>query len=147
MKRLLKIAFTVLAAAACLACSKDSSEDKTVYLSVNPTNLAGYWQLSEWNGKPLAEGNFAYIEITRQDKKFTMYENITGTSTVTREYTGTYGISDDDVIRGIYDNSIYTYWSHDYKITELTYDRMVWTATDDPDDVSVYVRVDAIPEY
>ena len=64
---------------------------------------------------------------------------------MTCRYSGTYGISDGNVIKGIYDNSIYTYWAHDYEVSGLTGDRMVWTATDNPEDVSVYVRVDSIP--
>ena len=143
MKRFLKIALAAMAAAF-LSCSKDEAVEQAG-LNVIPSNLEGCWQLSEWMGEALPEGNFVYMELTRQDKKFTIYENMRGTSTVTCRYSGTYGISDGNVIKGIYDNSIYTYWAHDYEVSGLTGDRMVWTATDNPEDVSVYVRVDSIP--
>lgn len=34
---------------------------------------------------------------------------------------------------------------NDYTITELTHDRMVWVAVDNPSYYTEYVRVDSIP--
>ena len=52
------------------------------------------------------------------------------------------------VIRGTYGTSEYDYdeWSHRY-IVELTAEQMRWTAKDDRADVSVYRRVEALPEF
>ena len=62
--------------------------------------------------------------------------------------TGSYYLEVDPaigaVIRGNYDHDSGD-WAHRYIITDLTANRMVWTAKDNSEDVSVYVRA-AIPE-
>lgn len=145
MKHLLKIAFALVLLSVPFACTKEEAQ-VSPFLEVTTNNISGTWTLSEWNGKPLSEGLFFYIEIVRRDKLFTTYENITGSSTVTVTRTGRYDLYDGDIITGIYDNSLNEYWMHKYVISELTGDRMVWTATDDPDEVMVYVRCDSVPE-
>ena len=67
-----------------------------------------------------------------------------------RRRTGRYNITIDNnlgaaVIRGLYDYSAGD-WQHHYIITGLTAAQMTWTAADDPEDISVYRRVDAIPQ-
>ena len=85
-------------------------------------------------------------ELTRQNREFTMYDNMLGTSDAINPTSGIYSIGEDDVIWGYYDNSGYTFWSHKYVISELTATSMVWTAADNPEDISVYTRIDSIPE-
>ena len=145
MKRFLKTAIIAAAAAACFSCQKDEDSD-AAFMEVTPYNIEGTWQLAEWMGKPLEENSFVYMELARQDRKFTMYDNMLGTENTVNSTSGTYSIDEDGVIWGYYDNSIYTFWSHKYAITELTATSMVWTATDNPEDISVYVRVASIPE-
>ncbi len=144
MKPILKIALfaTIIA---CISCTKDT-EPQVTYKNVTPDSISGAWQLKELYGQPLADGLFMYVELTRRDKLFTIYENMNGTGEVTVVYTGRYDLYEDNVINGIYDNMIYEYWDHSYTISELTDDRMVWTATDDPEEVQVYVKVDSVPE-
>lgn len=145
MKNLLKTAVTAAIFAA-VSCSKDNIPAEAEYLPVTYFNIAGTWELVEWNGEPLAEGTFAYIELTRQ-KEFSTYTNIEATSLVTTVETGVYDIdSDDDSIGGYYDNAYYEQWSGRYVISQLSGDRMVWTATDDDSEVRVYSRIDSIPE-
>lgn len=55
-------------------------------LEVTNNNIAGTWQLAEWNGAPLAEGSFVYIEFIRKDAKYVMYQNLD--SFGTRKLTG-----------------------------------------------------------
>lgn len=144
MRRFLKIALMALLLAAGTACTKE--ENKTSqYLDVTSNNIAGTWTLSEWNGEPLADGLFMYIELIRRDRKFAFYENMTGTSNVTTKKTGYFDLFDEDVITFLYDNS-QTQYGKRYIISELTADRMVWTMEDNPDEVSVYIRCTAIPE-
>ena len=61
--------------------------------------------LAEWNGAPLAEGSFVYIEFIRKDAKYVMYQNLD--SFGTRKLTGRFVIDNDAelgaVIRGSYD--------------------------------------------
>ncbi len=144
MKNLLKIAFVAAVLAAASSCEK-AGEEGEAYLPVTPYNIEGIWELSEWNGAALADGTFAYIEIVRQDRKFTTYDNLD--SFLTSVKTGEYDVDEvDGSIGGIYDYSSMTPWSHSYVISELTHDRMVWTAEDDESEVRVYVRVDALPD-
>ena len=135
------IALTVLFAS---SCEKDSAKGPE-YLSLAPYNLEGIWQLQELNGIDYSDEPIAYIELTRQDTKFTSYNKFeTG---FTKVRTGWYDIyTEEDAIWGIFDNSLYEHWSHKYIVSELTSGRMVWTASDDENLVRVYVRVDAVPE-
>ena len=141
MKRFLKLA--VLAAAfLCSACNEDKEYTEPL-LPVTPYNIDGIWSLSEWYGSALENGCYVYVEFDRQEMRFTMYQNVD--SFDARKLTGRYSITDEEVIWGIYDYTAKE-WTHRYKVTGLTDNRMTWTATDDSEDVSVYTRCDAIPE-
>lgn len=145
MKRLFKIALLSLALAASGAC--DDKNDEQPRLKANANNIAGTWCLAEFGGAEPAEGTYVYIEFIRKDALFEMYQNID--SFLPRKLTGRFGIAEEEtgeeVIRGLYDHGVGD-WKHSYRITEFTAERMVWTALDDADDVSVYVRCDEIPE-
>ena len=117
-------------------------------LDVTAHNIAGVWSLAGWSGGELAEGTYLYIEFTRRDQLFTLYDNLSSFSAHSR--TGRYNITIDDtqgaaVIRGLYDYGLGD-WQHRYIVTGLTATQMTWTAVDDPDDVSVYRRCDAVPQ-
>ncbi len=117
-------------------------------LDVTPTNINGSWQLTEWNGTPLPDGRYFYIEFIRRDQLFKSYENTS--SFDTHKETGYYSINIDEsigasVIRGMLDNSMGQEWNHRYIVTDLTSKRMVWTVVGNPSDVSVFTRVDSIP--
>ena len=119
-------------------------------VDVTPTNLAGVWMLESFdNGKSLADGDFVYIEFVRTDRSYTLYQSVG--SMYTQTMTGNYFIEIDPaygaIIRGNYGTDEYNYfdWSHRYIVT-MTADRMRWEAKDDKQNVSVYVRVDALPE-
>ena len=92
MKNFLKSTVLSLAVLCLCACDDDKSYEDPG-LEVTPHNIAGTWQLAEWNGAPLAEGSFVYIEFTRKDKLFTMYQNLD--SFGTRKLTGRYDITTD----------------------------------------------------
>lgn len=59
MKRFLRFAALLSALALLGACDDDMY---VTPLEVTNNNIAGTWQLAEWNGAPLAEGSFVYIE-------------------------------------------------------------------------------------
>ncbi|MDE5690995.1 MAG: lipocalin family protein [Alistipes sp.] len=145
MKNLFKIALLTLALAVCGAC--DDDDNVQTRLTPNANNIAGTWQLAQFSGQTLGEGTYVYIEFIRKETKFEMYQNLD--SFLPRLLTGRFGIREEEgtgyIIEGLYDYGT-GFWNHEYLIGELTADRMVWTALDDPEDVQVYVRCDGIPE-
>ncbi|OKZ02368.1 MAG: hypothetical protein BHV65_04555 [Alistipes sp. 58_9_plus] len=116
MKRFLRFAALLSALALLGACDDDMY---VTPLEVTNNNIAGTWQLAEWNGAPLAEGSFVYIEFIRTEL--------------------------GAVIRGSYDYGAGD-WAHRYIVTDFTETSMVWTAKDDRSDVQVFVRCDGIPD-
>lgn len=148
MKNLLKFSFLLILAATFAGCDDDKSYEDPG-LEVSLYNISGTWKLESWNnGSALADGSYVYLEITYRDgQEFTIYQNLD--SFGPRRITGVYNIYTDEslgsIIRGMYDYENGD-WSHRYIIRDLYTDRMTWIATDDPQNVSVYVRCDGIPQ-
>lgn len=82
--------FTLLALIATAFCACDDDKSYVAPLDVTPNNLAGTWQLVQWNGAPLAEGSYVYIEFIRKDQKYVMYQNLD--SFGARKLTGRFAI-------------------------------------------------------
>ncbi len=149
MKNLLKYLTIALMALSLASCGKESVKDlEEPILDVTPTNINGSWQLVEWNGQSLPSDRYFYIEFIRRGMEFKSYEN-TSTAEVHKE-TGKYNIIIDEslggaVIIGRLDNSMNQEWNHRYIVTDLTATRMVWTVSGNPDDISIFERVDSIP--
>jgi hypothetical protein len=148
MKKWFNVFLAIFAVAVLsVACSKDS-EPQVEVLDVTRSNIAGVWMLESWNDAPLAEGSYIYIKFERSDRTYTMWQNVD--SFYARKLTGIYWIDIDEelgaVIRGNYDHGAGD-WSHRYIVTDLTANRMVWTAKGDESDVSVYVRCDLPEEF
>ncbi len=144
MKNLLKTVLAVAAIALLASCDKKALNFET-HLEVTPFNIEGIWELTELNGVPMGEDVFAYMEFVRQDRKFTRYHNFASFGTVVE--TGKYDIDiEDNSIGGYYDHSYKEQWEHSYIISELTSERMVWTAEDDENEVRVYMRIDKLPD-
>ena len=68
--------FTLLALIVTAFCACDDDKSYVAPLDVTPNNLAGTWQLAQWNGAPLAQGSYVYIEFIRKDQKYVMYQNL-----------------------------------------------------------------------
>ncbi len=117
-------------------------------LEVNANNISGQWELVEWNGISLTEGTYVYLDIVRNDKTYTMYQNLDSFSNVPHVVTGSYRLSTDEelgaIIRGTYDHDSGE-WSHRYIIQSLTANEMLWVATDDLSFSQKFVRVESIP--
>ncbi len=137
-----KIAILAAALLAAMACDKNDQTEPIVYLEVNYNNISGSWALDSYDGEALAEGVFQYLNFERASKEFQEYTNINSQYTVTK--TGDYQLSETEDyrtrIRGTYPMELEKEWNHAYIISELTADRMVWTAEDDATLVNVYVR-------
>ena len=146
MKKLLKGAFLALMAVVAMTACSDEDPYQDPAMDVTPNNIAGTWRLASWSGGELAEGSYVFIDFVRADRTYTLYQNID--SPQLRILTGSYYIETDAelgaVIRGSYDYGNGE-WTHRYIVSDLTADRMVWTAKNDANDVSVYVRAE-LPE-
>ena len=140
-----------LAAASLLAvsCTKnDQTEPQEPQLEVNPHSISGNWELVKWNESALAEGTYVYINFVRNDRTYTMYQNLDSFSNVPHVITGSYYIDTDvelgAVIRGNYDHDSGD-WAHRYVVKSLTATTMVWVAKDDETFIQEFKRVDSIP--
>ena len=140
-----------LAAASLLAvsCTKnDQTEPQEPQLEVNPHSISGNWELVKWNESALAEGTYVYINFVRNDRTYTMYQNLDSFSDVPHVVTGSYYIDTDvelgAVIRGNYDHDSGD-WAHRYIVKSLTATTMIWVAKDNENFVQKFKRVDSIP--
>lgn len=132
-----------------VSCEKTSPvEPEEPQLEVNPNNIAGKWELVEWNESSLAEGTYVYIDFVRNDRTYTMYQNLDSFSKIPHVVTGSYYIEEDvelgAVIRGNYDHDSGD-WAHRYIVKSLTATQMVWVAKDDAEFIQTFERVDNIP--
>lgn len=147
MRNFLRLAVFSWVLLLCAACEEDKSYVDPG-LEVTPNNIAGVWKVAQWSGETLAEGCYVYIEFTRRDRTFTIYQNLD--SFTARRITGAFHIDTDAelgaIIRGQYDYGNGD-WRHRYIVRDLMQDRMTWIAVDDQEDVTVYERCDAIPDY
>ncbi|MBR5235064.1 MAG: hypothetical protein IKV24_02575 [Bacteroidaceae bacterium] len=116
-------------------------------LVVNTYNLDGTWQLAELNKAPLADSTYLYIVLDRKGT-FSIYDNMDSMYPVLQ--TGTFALEQDwrvgDLISGTYDYDLGT-WNHEYIITDLYKESMVWTAKGDATDVQKFVRVATVPDH
>lgn len=148
MKKIL-ILLSIIAMTA-VSCGKIiiTEPEEAPQLEVNANNISGQWELVEWNGNRMSEGTYVYLDIVRNDKTYTMYQNMDSFSNVPHVITGSYFLSTDvelgAVIRGSYDHDSGE-WAHRYIIENLTANEMLWVATDDLSFSQKFVRVESIP--
>ena len=137
----------VMAASTLVSCEKVDS-DSVVYLEVNANNISGKWELVEWNGSELAADTYVYLDIVRNNRTYTMYQNVDSFDNVPHVVTGSYSLETDPelgaVIRGNYDYDSGD-WAHRYIIKNLTATEMTWVAKDNKDFVQKDKRVESIP--
>lgn len=144
VKMLIAAAFAVMSLISCT----EKPEVTVEYLDVNANNISGRWELVEWNGAPLTEGTYVYLDIVRNDRTYTMYQNLDSFTNVPHKVTGSYYIEYDPelgaILRGNYDHDSGD-WAHRYIVKDLTATEMYWIAKDDRTFIQKYVRVDSIP--
>lgn len=148
MKKILSLISIIALAFSFASCEKEENNAQPQQLEVNAHNISGKWELVQWSGNPMAEGTYVYLDIVRNDKTYTMYQNMDSFSNVPHVITGSYVLSTDveqgAIIRGSYDHDCGE-WSHRYIIKSLTVDEMIWVATDDASFTQTYIRVNSIP--
>ena len=146
IKKTLALAFMAVAS---MACNKieDPQGNGLEPLEVNTNNISGKWELVEWNGAPMAEGTYVYMDIER-GKTYTMYQNLDSFKNIPHVITGSYNLAADPelgaIIRGSYDHDNGD-WSHRYIIKDLYENEMFWVAKDDPAFTQKFRRVSTIP--
>ncbi len=147
MRRYITLLFVLLTLC---GCSKNAEPQGEPLLDVTPVNIAGVWQLTSYdNGATLDGGAYVYLCFEISDRAYTIYQNVGTMYGQTK--SGHYFIDNDPmhgaVIRGNYGTEEYNYfdWSHRYKV-ELRASTMRWTATDDSQNVSVYTRIESLPD-
>ena len=148
VKRMMAVAIAAFAMVA-VSCEKNEAglpvEEQ---LEVTANNISGNWQLVSWNEAELAEGTYVYLDIVRNGRTYTMYQNIDSFAGVPHVVTGSYYIDTDvelgAVIRGNYDHDSGD-WAHRYIVKSLTATEMVWVAKDDRTFIQVFKKVDSIP--
>ena len=148
MNKITKIALALMTLVT-MSCVQAGPEDKwPAPLEVNTNNISGKWELVEWNGAPLADGTYVFIELVRNDKTYTLYQNLDSFADVPHVITGSYNLMTDPelgaIIRGSYDHDSGD-WAHRYIIRDLYENEMFWVAKDDPTFSQKFVRVDSIP--
>lgn len=118
------------------------------YLDVNANNISGTWKLIQWNETTMNESTYMYVDFVRNDRTFTIWQNVDSFSDVPHIITGSFYIETDvehgAIIRGNYDNDSGD-WAHRYIVKELTATSMKWIAKDVPDFIQVFERIDSIP--
>lgn len=149
MNKITKILVLVFMAVASMACNKidDPQDNGREPLEINTNNISGKWELVEWNGAPMAEGTYVYMDIER-GKTYTMYQNLDSFTNIPHVITGSYNLATDPelgaVIRGSYDHDNGD-WAHRYIIKDLYENEMLWVAKDDPSFTQKFRRVSTIP--
>lgn len=149
MNKITKILVLAFMAVASMACNKidDPQGNGPEPLEVNTNNISGKWELVEWNGAPMAEGTYVYMDIER-GKTYTMYQNLDSFTNIPHVITGSYNLATDPelgaVIRGSYDHDNGD-WAHRYIIKDLYENEMLWVAKDDPSFTQKFRRVSTIP--
>lgn len=149
MNKITKILALAFMAVASMACYKidDPQDNGPEPLEVNTNNISGKWELVEWNGAPMAEGTYVYMDIER-GKTYTMYHNLDSFNNIPHVITGSYNLAVDPelgaIIRGSYDHDNGD-WSHRYIIKDLYENEMLWVAKDDPAFTQKFRRVSTIP--
>ena len=142
----IKTFFVLLAMVVCsVACTEEQPVVK--YLDVTPNNLAGTWELVEWNGASLVGDSYFRIEFVRKDCKFNIWQNFDSMGQMPHEVTGEFNVIDDhqgSYLSGMYDNGE-GYWAHDYYVLDLTSTSMTMVALDDETFVQKFIRVNPLP--
>ena len=148
MRLLQRLVATLIVVATIAGCEKPAPLPTEEKIAVTYAALDGCWQLSMWQGAPMAEDTYLYIEFDRREHRYTIWDNIdsmyatdtTGTFAITEEEDGTYTLS------GTYDYGVGD-WSSDYRVTLSNQgERMQWISRSGSFQTMDFVRIEAIPE-
>ena len=127
---------------------RDDDEPVVPAMEITPANLNEPWQREKWNGQLWERGVYCYVLFNRREQTFEMYQKFD--SMYARYITGSFDIEDDPYLGSVISGE-YDYWNgdwnHEYIVTDLLESgSMIWTAKDNENDVSKYVRCDKVPD-
>ena len=152
MKKWFKILMAATLAFVAWSCG-EPVEPAEPQVPITSANISGVWKLDQWQGA-VAEEMVVYIEFVNSGRKFTLYQNVN--SSVVDVITGTYNLYTNNIgqsiLRGIYDYSDGTEWSHRYMVSRLTAKEMALTvyqegsAISSDADVFTYTRAE-LPDF
>ena len=142
--RLLLSVTLMLVAITTTSCEKPAPLPSDERVAVTYYNIDGCWELYMFHGAPLQEDTYLYIEFSRSDHRYQMWDNLnsmyristTGTFYITEEEDGTYTLS------GNYDHGAGD-WSSNYKVEMSSTENMTWRSTET---ILDFRRIDSIPE-
>ena len=147
MRLLQRIVATLIVVATIAGCEKPAPLPTEEKIAVTYAALDGCWQLSMWQGAPMAEDTYLYIEFDRREHRYTMWDNID--SMYATDTTGTFAITEEDgtyTLSGTYDYGVGD-WSSDYRVTLSNKgERMQWISRSGSFQTMDFVRIEAIPE-
>ena len=153
MKKWFKIMVAATLALAAWSCGEPEKPAEP-QLPITSANIAGVWQLTEWQGEAVSEDMVVYIDFVNVGRTYTLYQNVD--SSVIDAITGTYNLytnkSGQSILTGLYDYSDSTEWSNRYVVSSLTATTMVLkvytegaTSTAGAESF-VYKKCDSLPE-
>jgi len=153
--------YTLMVAVICgfWSCSDDDDDNPVVKPNVTYYQMAGTWKMTKWNGQEMNDGRYFYVTFDRKDRVFDIYSNLD--TEKTRHLTGRYLMNYIEdlgtIIEGDYHHAS-GQWNQSYLLNEFSNTEMSWVVvtrehnlpanpwTPDFSDVTVYTRVDAIPD-
>lgn len=127
-------------------CEKPVNNDPPLPLpDITYRNIAGGWELSQWNGEELIEGSYLYIEFDGNARRFEMWDNLG--SMYVQHKTGSFTITMDEheqyILSGQYDNGVGD-WNSSYSVKFLhNGEDMLWHTGEES---MIFSRIDEIPE-
>jgi hypothetical protein len=137
---LLIVATTLIA-----GCEKPAPIPTEEKIAVTYAALDGCWQMTMWQGGPIAEETYLYIEFDRSSHRYTMWDNINSMYAV--ESTGSFTISAQEdgryILSGTYDFGKGD-WNNEYYVELYNEgESMKWISHQ----VMDFVRIAEIPEF
>ena len=150
MRLINRLVATLLIAATTLiaGCEKPAPMPTVEQTPVTYAAIDGCWQLTMWQGEPIADDTYLYIEFDRTTHTYVMWDNlnsmyavdVTGSFTITAEEDGRYTLS------GTYDYGKGDWNSNYYVELHDEGERMQWYSLDGTHQVMDFQRIADIPE-
>lgn len=140
-------ALMVVVATLIAGCEKPAPIPTEEHTPVTYDEIYGNWQMTMWQGSPVAEDTYVYIEFNGDARTYTMWDNIgsmyavksTGTFTITEEEDGRYTLS------GTYDHGKGD-WSNEYYVELLNNSNILQWRAKGANEVFDFQRIGDIPE-
>ena len=138
----------LLVALLATGCEKPVPLPQEESIAVTYNTLDGCWQLTMWQGRPIDDDTYLYIEFDRHERRFEMWDNLnsmypvksSGSFAISQEEDGSYTLS------GSYDYGVGN-WNSDYQVSLSNKgNEMKWISQSGPFEAMDFVRIDTLPE-